>query len=439
MKKIEKNRAILYLSLFILLALGCKKTENLEDQVNKMDFSGDYRPPTAIDQWLLENITNPYNIKIKYYWDRSELSLTKSITPIDENKVIPVAQTLLKYFLQPYRSETTDYFIKTYPPKQYIFVGSAEYNSNGSVTVGSADAGKKITLFRLNSFNPDNRDSLLRVLKTIHHEFGHILHQNAIYSPDYKSISAPADYLGDEWVDHTDAEAYQLGFVSAYARNQPNEDFAEMIAILLVYGQRYFDNIVEMAGVAGAAKLRAKETMIVEYYRQLWNIDFRALQSRIQSALPPEPTLASILGYHKKFVEFKFVESDASIKKSTVFAGLLPAIKSELLGYGSRALDYILFNFDEIQGELRVRMYATYPSGSTNNSLRFKIIPVTDKTFKLQLYDPASGSFFNATPTLRNYLSSNTFKIEYQGASTLIGGFYVVGQEQTNFVTGILQ
>jgi len=436
-----KTRYHLFYTLLLVITVwfGCKKSEDLTAQVDKMDFSGDFRKPTALDDWIVENITKPYNIKIKYYWDRSELALTKSITPIDESKVKPVAETLLKYFLQPYGLESSDYFIKTYPPKQYVFVGSAEYNSNGSVTVGSADAGKKITLYRLNSFNPDNRDSLLRVLKTIHHEFTHILNQNAIYSPDYKSVSAPADYLGDEWVNHTDAEAFPLGFVTAYARNEPNEDFAEMTAVLLVYGQRYFDNIVEVAGVDGAKKLRTKEAMIVEYFRQLWNIDFRSLQDRIQKALPPEPTLASLLGYQKKFVEFKFVESDPSIKKSAVFAGLLPAVKTELFSYGSRALDYILFNFNEVQGELRVRMYATYPSGSTNNSLRFKIIPVTNDTFKLQLYDPLSGSFFNATPTLRNYLSNNTFKIEYQGSSTLIGGFYVAGQEQTNFVTGILQ
>lgn len=409
-----------------------------------MDFSGDYRQPTAIDQWLLENITNPYNIKVKYYWDRSELALNKSITPVDESKVIPVGKILLNYFLKPYETETSDYFIKTYPPKQYILVGSAEYNSNGSVTVGSAEAGKKITLFRLNTFNQDNRDSLLRVLKTIHHEFTHILNQNAVFSPEFKSVSAPADYLGDEWTEHSDTEAYTLGFVTAYARDQPKEDFAEMVAMLLVYGQQNFNDIVDMAGVEGGKKLRTKETMVVEYFRQLWNIDFRSLQARIQSLLPPPPpppALKDFLGYNKQFIEFKLVESDATIQKSSVWINtILPGVKADLIAYeAGRTLDYLLFNFSETNGQLRLRIYSKKADGSSSNSsLRFNIVWLTDDTFKLVLADPLSGSFFNSMITLRNYMGNNTFKMDFQGKSKTIGGIYVVGQEATNFVTGIL-
>lgn len=437
-------RFIIIIILASLFGFGCTKSEDLTEQVNNMDFSGGYRSPNEIDNWLMTNITQPYNIQIKYYWDRSELALNKSITPVDESKVIPVAQILLSYFLKPYEAETSNYFIKTYPPKQYVLVGSAEYNSNGSVTVGSAEAGKKITLYRLNAFSPSNRDSLLRVLKTVHHEFTHILNQNAVFPPEFKAVSAPADYLGDEWVNHSDEEAYPLGFVTAYARDQPKEDFAETAAILLVYGQQNFNDIVEMAGIAGAAKLRTKETMIVEYFRQLWNIDFRSLQARIQNLLPPPPpppALKDFLGYGKQFVEFKFIETDPTLQKSSVWVNtVLPGIKADLVTYeAGRTLDYLLFNFNETNGQLRLRIYSKKADGSSSNSsMRFNIVWLTDSTFKLVLADPLSGTLFNSMITLRNWMGNNTFKMDFQGKSKTVGGIYVVGQEATNFVTGAL-
>ncbi|WP_316808908.1 substrate import-associated zinc metallohydrolase lipoprotein [Pedobacter agri] len=427
-----------YILGFLITAIAfltaCEKKEDLAEQVNAMNFSHNLRTPTAIDNWLTDSITKPFNIQVKYYWDRSELSRS-SLVPVDESKVLPVSRLLLNSFLLPYKAESSDFFIKTYPPKQIILVGSAESSPNEII----AGSGRKITFYSLNYFDPNNRVAVTEQIRTIHHDFAHVLMQYANYNAGYKTISNQADYIGSEAENSTLPEAYAKGFITLNARNEPDEDFADMIAVLLVGGQKNFDNILMLAGTDGANRLRRKEAMVIDYYRQIWNIDFRALQTRIQNALPPEPTLASQLGYGKKFTQFQFLESNTLIQKSQAFAGLLPAIKSELFAYGSRSLDYLLFNFNEIDGELRLRIYSTISGTSSNNSLRFKIIPVTPTTFKLQQYDPASGSLFNATPTLRNYLNSNTFKIDYQGSSTAIGGLYVVGQESTNFVTGLLQ
>lgn len=69
--------------------------------------------------------------------------------------------------------------------------------------------------------------------------------------------------------------------------------------------------------------------------------------------------------------------------------------------------------------------------------MRFDIVEGADKTFTFELAT-TSGSVLQHTQSLQNYFTSNTFKIDFQDDSDTHGGFYVVGEESTNWVTGEL-
>jgi len=74
----------------------------------------------------------------------------------------------------------------------------------------------------------------------------------------------------------------------------PDDDFVEMISIMLTEGKAGFDRIVDnIAGTStngttaaqAQSRLRQKETLIVDYFKTVWGIDFYSLQARTRTAV----------------------------------------------------------------------------------------------------------------------------------------------------------
>ncbi len=276
----------IYIKLFIILISGslvsaCSKEDDLSD-VELLDLGGETWVKGPVDNWLDQNYVTPYNIEVKYRFDRYELALDKVLTPVKEDKVIQVMDAIKKTWIEPYEQQAGPTFIKKLSPKQFVLVGSPQYNSNGTITLGTAEGGRKVVLYKLNDFDKKNKAEVKEMLHTIHHEFGHILHQTIAYAPEYKSITP--SYTAS-WNDFSLADARSRGFITQYARNIPDDDFVEMISIMLIEGRAGFNAIVNSSPASGQAILRQKEAMIVRYYKEAWNIDFYSLQTKAQAAI----------------------------------------------------------------------------------------------------------------------------------------------------------
>jgi substrate import-associated zinc metallohydrolase lipoprotein len=178
-------------------------------------------------------------------------------------------------------------FTKSYIPRVIHLVGSGAYNTNNTVLQGTADGGMKITLYRINDLDPKTVtiDFLTdRYLKTLFHEFAHILHQKKNYSEDFAQI-CNGEYVFNDWstTSNTLDAAYKLGFVSRYARKEPNEDFVETLAIFVVRGQDNWNEILYNAGVAGADIINQKLDIVKDYLKSAWGIDIYTLRSAFES------------------------------------------------------------------------------------------------------------------------------------------------------------
>lgn len=275
------NIKSLMLLLLLTGSLACQKEEKVAAPEG---LEGDTWVKGELDKWLNDNFTVPYNIEVKYRWDPYELEVTKNMTPPREDVVIPVMETVKKVWIEPYVAEAGEAFIKTYTPKQYVLVGSAEWNSNGTITLGQAEGGRKIVLFVLNDFEKTDKAEVKRMLHTIHHEFAHILHQTIRYSDDYRSIT-PSGYTAT-WTSYTDAQSRELGFITSYSRAGVDEDFVEMISLMLIEGREGFNAIVNSIQSASAkAAIKQKEQVIVRYYKESWNMDFYSLQAKVFAAI----------------------------------------------------------------------------------------------------------------------------------------------------------
>jgi len=277
-------KKILYTSLLgiVLTISACKKTETLPD-TPIVGLGGDRWVAGPLDDYIKTNFTDPYNIQVKYKWDPYEADYSKTIAPTDESKVIPALDAVLKIWIAPYKKVSGDDFLRRFSPKEFALFGSASYNSDGTITLGEAEGGKKISLFVINSYDRKNATEVKRMLHTIHHEFAHILHQNILYPREFKLLN-PQWYTAT-WFNTSTADANAQGLVTPYAKAAPDEDWVETIAYLLVEGQTSFDAIVTANPGTAATILRSKEAMIVAYYQSAYKIDFRALQTEVKAGI----------------------------------------------------------------------------------------------------------------------------------------------------------
>lgn len=281
------KKLLLYVSAILVVFSSCRKEEKLEVDMSK--YNSDFNVQSNLDQWLTTTFVNPYNIEVIYRFNRNLTDVAKDIAPADIDRVEPVMSAVLNSYLKPYETVAGKAFIKRFCPKQYVLYGSVSYNTNGSVTLATAEGGRKVVLYDVNNFsaaNVEGESGVRRKLRTIHHEFTHILNQNVVIPPEFAAINQ-ADYFTD-WTNATQNSAEiakGFGFVSRYARSVYTEDFAEMVAHLLAQGQIWFDNYVVSAPVSAQRNLRRKEELVVQYFKDAFGINFRTLQAEVQNSL----------------------------------------------------------------------------------------------------------------------------------------------------------
>ncbi len=291
-------KKILFVFYMVFSLASCKK-ESIGDVENIPGLGGDTWAPTPIDNWINDSLTEPFNIAVKYKWDQFELSLNKTLVPPKEDKIIPALSAVKKVWIDTYIAETDSLFMKKYVPKFFALCGSASWNTDGTITLGTAEGGRKVVLYVLNDFRsrdmsgytPSDSFNIKQMFHTIEHEFAHILHQTIMYPQDYKSISV--GFYTSNWNNVSDANARRDGFVTAYSMSSPDEDFVEMVSMMLIEGKAGFEAIVKsippgtsannVTQAQAISKLRQKEAIVVNYFKDTWGIDFYSLQAKVRA------------------------------------------------------------------------------------------------------------------------------------------------------------
>lgn len=257
---------------------SCTKEEKLNVKIENYDTF----VPGKIDDWIKTNLTDPYNIEVVYRYQRNMHDINKNIAPANEDKVIPQMDVVIKGFLDVYKKVGGVPFIKTYTPKQFALFGSGDYDVDGSVKGGTADGGRRITLYGINNFDETNPNSVSGNLQVIHHEFTHILNQMRFIPGEFGKVCAGDYYSNWTAQENTQAKARSLGFITPYSRKAIGEDFAEVLSHLIVAGQLYYDDFAYDSGKDAYSKFKLKESIVRDYMVQNFNIDVTQLQIEFQ-------------------------------------------------------------------------------------------------------------------------------------------------------------
>ena len=278
------KKSILYI---IIIAVAGFVSSCSEDKLGESII--DITPPerNEFDMWLLENYVEQYNIDFKYRLEDNETNMTYNLIPADEDKAEQLAKIIIYLWMEAY-NELFDptgkdkRFMRTHVPKVIQLVGSSAINSTSNTEVlGMAEGGIKVVLYKVNSIDVTNVEMLNDYyFGTMHHEFAHILHQKEEIPVEFEQVT-PSGYSSTGWINRTDEEAWKLGFVSAYASKEPQEDFVEIIAMYLTKSDEYWANMLEVAGSDGADKILVKFDIVKEWLDLTWDIDIHKLREII--------------------------------------------------------------------------------------------------------------------------------------------------------------
>ena len=250
------------------------------------------------DRWLEVNFLKPYNIEFKYRYALNESDMGFYTVPADVNSSIIYAH-LVKYLcIDTYDEIAGVTFTRSYFPKMFFLIGTWEYRNNGSIVLGTAEAGKKIMLAGVNElplvldyYEGAELDDYLNTyyIKTIHHEFTHILNQTKAFSDSFKQITS-ATYVADACFD-TDEYWRGRGYITAYAQSEPREDFAELLSEYVTHNATWWAEQISAASketaevrktdpsaVDGASLIESKIDIVRNYMQDSWNIDIDELR-----------------------------------------------------------------------------------------------------------------------------------------------------------------
>lgn len=402
----------------LLIAGACSDPYNDELDTSGLNLQPNTPEETELDRWLFENFTAPYNIEVKYRWDGTELDIDKTLVPPVTGKVQSIMNIVRDAWIDPYTEEAGSTFLKTYCPKQFVLVGSGEYNPGGTVTLGTAEGGRKIVLYVINQFEETDRRKIKEQMHTVHHEFAHILHQSILYPAAFKTVTA-GGYSAD-WYNSTHYQAQRRGFITNYAMSAPDEDFVEMIALMLIEGKRGFDRIVCAIDDSRAqALIRQKEQFVVNYFSDVYDVDIYKLQQRTDEAIDayaPKTFLADFgLNQSQMFTsiridpdklpplpaDFQNIYDQTSQGIETITDAPLDSIDLFFRGDGYMYLDFLFTLDGETTSSIARILYSmtTSPDGSV--------------TFEFVAQNGNASFIKNGLQPMVDYFENNAFKFEW--------------------------
>jgi substrate import-associated zinc metallohydrolase lipoprotein len=228
-----------------------------------------------LDKFLRTNYLEKYNLTFLYKMPDISTNMNYNLVPAQYDNAIDLAVLCKHLWFDVYDKIAGDQFLKLYGPRIILLVGSPAINpSSGTETVGLAEGGIKITLFKVNAMDINDFQEMNELyFHTMHHEFAHILHQTKTYPTEFNTISV-GRYDANNW-GYRGNEVTSLGFVTNYASSEYREDFAETIACFITYTDEQWDQLMTYAA-RGWATSASQDDLDAVYYSYYYYPDNNA-------------------------------------------------------------------------------------------------------------------------------------------------------------------
>ena len=276
--KILKIYKVITVITGVLLFSACAQEDQLTE--SQLDYSVPVK--TDLDKWLDASFLDPYNIKVYYSWNQNLVDNSRYLFPPTIDKVQPALEVVKTIWIDSYTKIGGSDFVKKIAPREFVLVGGVNRNSTGTITLGLAEGGQRVSLFQVDYLNRSSREDVTEFIHTIQHEYVHILNQTKPFDVQAWAKLTPSGYTSSWYVEEIE-DSRELGFVTSYARLNVMEDFAETASIILTSSKAEYDAILaSVTDPVGKANIKKKEAIVVQYYKDAFNIDFYALRDEAQ-------------------------------------------------------------------------------------------------------------------------------------------------------------
>lgn len=285
----KKFNSFLLLGLVVLF--GCYPDETLNVPVKQTDV----KIETDLDKFIENNFRSEYGMAVRYRFVDRYIEPTQKVAPPRLSVVLPMLNFIQNFWIDPFLEVPNgEAYFRAYVPSEVVLLGGYIFNSNGTVTLGTADAGAQITFTNVNGLDLADKEWEALQLQTVYHEFAHIVHQRNKLPNNFEKIAPSGFTSAGGWFNLTDEEALLRGFVSPYATSSPNEDFAETVAFYL-YNPDFVTSMLTdepscttpecVDRNAGRELIRQKVTAIKEHYQKVVGINLDLVRNAVQAKL----------------------------------------------------------------------------------------------------------------------------------------------------------
>ncbi|WP_103070462.1 substrate import-associated zinc metallohydrolase lipoprotein [Aquimarina sediminis] len=290
---------ILFIILGLVIISGCDREETLQPTTI---FETEAESTDPLDVFLKNEFRDPYGCDVIYKFVDRYIDPTKSATPPRRDVVQPIAELIKQAWIEPYNkaSDRGEDFLRAYFPAEIVLIGSPLFNGDGTITLGVADAGVRVTLTQANEYAPDNTAWIIQTFRTLHHEFAHIVDQNFNFDVEAFFKISSDDYTSQgTWTQETQESAIIRGMVTPYGTSAVGEDFAEIIAYIVttdpaVFEATYLTPIDCSSPTApancadintGKARIQQKYDAVVKYMKEDVGIDLFTLRDEFLNSI----------------------------------------------------------------------------------------------------------------------------------------------------------
>ncbi len=301
MKKYNEKFIIVVCFLLTFLS-GCENEGPIEtrdifnsDQVESND---------ELDIYLKNEFRDPFGSVVIYKFVDRFISPNRFAVPPERSVVRPVAELVKQAWIEPYNrgADIGVDFMKRYFPAELVFIGSPLFNNDGTITLGVADAGVRVTLTEVNGYSPGDTRWIQRSFSTLHHEFAHIIDQNFNFDDQVFFKISGSDYTSPgSWTGVSSDDAISRGMVTPYGTSAVGEDFAELVAAIVttppeIFAGDFFPQDCSMIDdpearercqslQEGRSRILEKYNLVIDYFTNDVGVDLLKVRDEFLKSL----------------------------------------------------------------------------------------------------------------------------------------------------------